>query len=113
MIAVAHWHTFLVLTKRSRRMREYYGDPDTRRRIAEKVNRLSLEILSAHGPFREPPPRQGLRRHLIRALGEPVAHEPLAPHCTGSQGFSRGQIRNSEHSLDGKSAAWARTVAAA
>ena len=41
---------------------------------------------------------------------EPVAHEPLAPRCTGSQGFSRGQIRNSEHSLDGKSAAWARTA---
>jgi hypothetical protein len=45
VIAVAHWHTFLVLTKRSRRMREYYGNPETPRRVAEEIDRLSSEIL--------------------------------------------------------------------
>jgi len=54
VIACAHWHTFLEVTKRSRRLREYYGDPDTPRRIAEKANRLSLEILSTHGPWASP-----------------------------------------------------------
>jgi protein gp37 len=45
VIAVAHWRTFLVLTKRSRRMREYYGNPETPRRVAEEIDRLSSEIL--------------------------------------------------------------------
>jgi protein gp37 len=49
VIAVAHWHTFLVLTKRSRRMREYYGNPETPRRIAEEIDRLSTEILPSGG----------------------------------------------------------------
>ena len=49
MIAVAHWHTFLVLTKRSRRMHEYYGNPETPRRIAEEIDRLSSEILPSGG----------------------------------------------------------------
>ena len=45
VIAVAHWHTFLVLTNCSRRMREYYGNPETPRRVAEEIDRLSSEIL--------------------------------------------------------------------
>jgi protein gp37 len=45
VIAVAHWHTFLVLTKRSRRMGEYYNDPETPRRIAEEINKLSSALL--------------------------------------------------------------------
>jgi hypothetical protein len=86
--AVAHWHTFLVLTKRSRRMPEYHGDPDTPRRIAEKVNRLSLEILSTHGPSASPatttaaPPLDPSSRRAgrARAVGTP-------PHWI--TGFSR------------------------
>jgi hypothetical protein len=49
VIAVAHWHTFLVLTKRSRRMREYYGDPQTPRRIAEEIDKLAPQIFASGG----------------------------------------------------------------
>jgi protein gp37 len=45
VMAVAHWHTFLVLTKRARRMREYYSDPETPRRIAGEIATLSSVIL--------------------------------------------------------------------
>lgn len=45
VIAVAHWHRFLVLTKRSERMRAYYSDPETPRRIALEIHRLSSVIL--------------------------------------------------------------------
>jgi protein gp37 len=41
VIGAAHWHRFLVLTKRSRRMREYYTDPETPRRVEEQFIRLS------------------------------------------------------------------------
>ncbi len=54
VIAVAHWHTFLVLTKRSRRMREYYGNPETPRRIADEITRLSSEILPSGGSGARP-----------------------------------------------------------
>jgi protein gp37 len=50
VIAVAHWHIFLVLTKRSRRMREYYADAQTPRRIATEIVRLSSLILPVDGP---------------------------------------------------------------
>ncbi len=50
VIAVAHWHTFLVLAKRSRRMLEYYGNPETSRRIAGEIDRLLSEILPSGGP---------------------------------------------------------------
>ena len=43
VIAVAHWHTFLVLTKRSQRMRDYYSDPQTPCRIAEEIDRWASE----------------------------------------------------------------------
>src|SRR5215472_9793077 len=41
VIAVAHWHTFVVLSKRTPRMREYYHNPETPGRIARKIATLS------------------------------------------------------------------------
>jgi protein gp37 len=47
VMAVAHWHRFLVLTKRAERMHDYYNDPETPRRIADTVNTLSSVALPA------------------------------------------------------------------
>jgi protein gp37 len=53
----AHWHQFLLLSKRSRRMRDYYNDPETPHRIAEKFRALSP--IAARGrsssPYANPP----------------------------------------------------------
>ena len=57
VIAVAHWHTFLVLTKRSQRMREYYGDPQTPRRIAEEIDKFAPQIFASGGSQTSPPRR--------------------------------------------------------
>jgi protein gp37 len=43
-VAVAHWHRFLVLTKRPRRMRNYYSDPQTPARIAQEMAALPAAI---------------------------------------------------------------------
>lgn len=47
VMRAAHWHQFLALTKRAGRMRAYYSDPETPRRIAEKSDLLSSLILPA------------------------------------------------------------------
>jgi protein gp37 len=44
VMRAAHWHRFLVLTKRSARMRAYYSDPQTPGRIAEKHELLSTLV---------------------------------------------------------------------
>jgi protein gp37 len=49
VMQAAHWHRFLVLTKRAGRMRTYYSDPETPHRIAEKRELLSSVILPASG----------------------------------------------------------------
>ena len=49
VIAIAHWHRFLVLTKRAERMRRYYADPQTRHRIAEAVDHLAAGVLPGLG----------------------------------------------------------------
>ena len=49
VIAVAHWHRFLVLTKRAERMRSYYADPHTPQRIIEVAGRLVAEVLQSLG----------------------------------------------------------------
>ena len=56
VIAVAHWHRFLVLTKRAPRMRAYYSDAETPRRIAGAAAMLS----SVLQPSVESPQRGGL-----------------------------------------------------
>jgi protein gp37 len=45
VIALADWHRFLVLTKRARRMREYYSDTQTPHRIAVEIDRLGIALL--------------------------------------------------------------------
>jgi protein gp37 len=47
IMAFSRWHCFLVLTKRAERMRAYYSDPETPRRVAEKVGSLLSVILPA------------------------------------------------------------------
>jgi len=49
VIAVAHWHRFLVLTKRADRMRVYYTDPQTPSRIAVAIDTLATTILPSLG----------------------------------------------------------------
>ena len=55
VIAIAHWHRFLVLTKRADRMRAYYADPQTPYRIAVAIDSLAATVL----PSQEPHPRPG------------------------------------------------------
>ena len=49
VMRAAHWHRFLVLTKRSERMRAYYNDPQTSQRIAENSNLLPSLSLPTRG----------------------------------------------------------------
>jgi protein gp37 len=50
VITVAHWHRFLVLTKRAERMRAYYADPRTPLRIAAAIDFLAMTVLPDLGP---------------------------------------------------------------
>ncbi|MGA8761084.1 MAG: DUF5131 family protein [Stellaceae bacterium] len=45
VMTVAHWHKFLVQTRRATRMRAYYVDPETPRRIAVEIGQLAEKIL--------------------------------------------------------------------
>lgn len=83
VMAVAHWHTFLVLTKRARRMREYYGNPATPRRIAREIALLSSVILPIEGARRNSAfgvdPRvgaAGVRSRSTSAAGRTTAAVP-------------------------------------
>jgi protein gp37 len=49
VMAIAHWHRFLVLTKRADRMRTYYADPQTPRRIIKMADRLAAELSRSPG----------------------------------------------------------------
>jgi protein gp37 len=55
VIAIAHWHRFLLLTKRTDRMRAYYADPQTPYRIAVAIDSLAATVLPGLGPH----PRSG------------------------------------------------------
>jgi protein gp37 len=50
VMTVAHWHRFLVLTRRSERMRGYYADPRTPHRIALEIEALAATVLPGLGP---------------------------------------------------------------
>jgi protein gp37 len=63
VMRAAHWHQFLLLTKRTERMRAYYSDPQTPRRIAETSNLLTSLIL----PNRRRPPRRAARTRPLPA----------------------------------------------
>jgi protein gp37 len=43
VMRLAHWHTFVTQTRRARRMRDYYTDPQTPARIAEQQERMAAE----------------------------------------------------------------------
>jgi protein gp37 len=66
VIAVAHWHRFLVLSKRSERMRAYYSDIDTPRRIAVEIARLAAAV-RGEGTTDILPATQTARQALSRA----------------------------------------------
>ena len=83
VIAVAHWHTFVVLTKRAPRMREYYHDPETPGRIAREIATLSSAILPTEGADSRSVAiqirgRPSPRRTTRRARSAPGASTP--PH---------------------------------
>lgn len=50
VMAIAHWHRFLVLTRRAERMRSYYADPETPRRIAGEIETIAATLLPTLGP---------------------------------------------------------------
>lgn len=80
VMTVTHWHEYLVQTRRARRMRAYYADPDTPRRIAKEINQLAGKILSepgsspgiagidAIGPVSNPNARRRWAAGLARAV---------------------------------------------
>lgn len=49
VMTVAHWHRFLILTRRAERMRAYYADPQTPRRIAAEIARLAARAMPGLG----------------------------------------------------------------
>lgn len=49
VMAIAHWHQFLVLTRRAERMRDYYADPLAPKRIALESTRLMATVLPTLG----------------------------------------------------------------
>jgi protein gp37 len=65
----AHWHHFLILTKRAERMRAYYTDPETPHRIAENADILSSVILRTAGSRRRPAGRREPRVGDARVSG--------------------------------------------
>lgn len=57
VMAIAHWHRFLVLTRRAERMRTYYADPQTPQRIAAEIDHMAATVLPTLGSSPRPPAR--------------------------------------------------------
>jgi protein gp37 len=74
VMVVAHWHCFLVLTKRATRMRLYYSDPETPRRIAREVDFLSSVILPIARGRSAPAPG--------RTTGSALTADPVASRAS-------------------------------
>jgi len=85
VMRAAHWHQFLVLTKRAGRMRAYYNDPETPHRIAEKSDLLS-SLMS-------PTPAAGARG-LAGSIGPDPRAAARPGHCPISGLASRSKIKN-------------------
>lgn len=47
VIAVSYWHSFVLVSNSVERMRRYYADPETPRRIAEEIDLLSLSAIES------------------------------------------------------------------
>lgn len=72
VMAIAHWHRFLILTKRAERMRAYYTDPATPQRIAMAIETLSSTVLLRPEARSSPAPGRP---------GEPIAAGPARPRA--------------------------------
>lgn len=100
VMTIAHWHRFLVLTRRADRMRRYYADPNTPQRIALEIRNLAATVLPTLG--RGPKPagpegiapaavggarRAGARQRWAAGLERVVHHagaaDEAAPHPVG------------------------------
>jgi protein gp37 len=74
VMTIAHWHRFLVLTRRADRMRRYYADPHTPERVALEIDRLATSVLptlgrglqSPRGKGVAPPAASKARRGVVR-----------------------------------------------
>jgi protein gp37 len=95
VIAVAHWHRFLVLTKRAERMRAYYADPQTPYRIAMAIDALATTVLPGLGsrlrpaadvavPAQPTRMRSGGARQLWAAGLSRVVRRPADPRSSAS-----------------------------
>ncbi len=92
VMTIAHWHRFLVLTRRAERMRGYYADPRTPQRIALEIATLAATMLPTPGlgpnpgaeeagaaPVAARARRKGARQHWAEGLGRVI-------HRTGDAG---------------------------
>ena len=85
VIAIAHWHRFLVLTKRAERMRAYYTDPQTPYRIAVAIDFLrQRRLYRAWGRIRGLAERALSRRRGLPARGAPARGSFGRSGCPGS-----------------------------
>jgi protein gp37 len=96
VVTVAHWHRFLVLTKRATRMCAYYADPQTPYRIAAAIDSLATTVLPSlgsrprsgrEGTVPAPPAtraRSAGARQLWAAGLSRVVHRPADPRSGGS-----------------------------
>jgi protein gp37 len=85
-IALAEWHRFLVLTKRARRMREYYGDPQTPHRIAVEIDRLAAALLERDADDAGPVGAR-VRRRWEAALRHVLRRSRPARHPIGLEAW--------------------------
>jgi protein gp37 len=51
VMTIAQWHRFIMLTRRTARMRAYYADPQAPHRIEVEVERLATAVLPGLGPL--------------------------------------------------------------
>jgi protein gp37 len=97
VMTIAHWHRFLVLTKRAERMRAYYADPRTPHRIAVEVDTLAATVLpslcagpkpSAEGALAAPVATRarpkGARQHWAAGLAR-IVHRAAGADDTQSR----------------------------
>lgn len=54
VMTIAHWHSFLVLTRRAARMRAYYADIETPQRIAAEIGEITAAVLPSLGSSPRP-----------------------------------------------------------
>lgn len=80
VVAVSHWHFFLLLSHSLERMRGYYADPASPRRIAEEIDILSVLTVEGKSSRLSPLLAAGFAR--VR-YGRPASGEslvsPLSP----------------------------------